>query len=241
LETPLGTGLRHEHGAWPAASPRSQERPPVPQRTVSLPDLPPMPSRERILSPTALGGAKALPGEGDETERALARGRAIHALLEQLPEVPPARREAHGRALLEVLGLDADEAGQCLSEAVKVLASPDLAEVFAPGALVEVALSGQWRGRPIWGIIDRLVITPARVLAVDFKSNRVVPASADAVPEGILRQMGAYHQMLSAQYPERQVDLALLWTATARLMPLDPAMLEAALDRAALDHAAVPS
>ena len=82
------------------------------------------------------------------------------------------------------------------------------------------------------GTIDRLTVTPDRVLAVDYKSNRLIPQSPEAVPEGILRQMGAYAALLAQIYPDREVEVAILWTATARLMPLPRALVMAALQRA---------
>jgi len=118
-----------------------------------------------------------------------------------------------------------------------LLADPALREVLGGDALVEVGLSGLWRGRRMYGAIDRLIVDEERVLAIDFKSNRTVPADAGQVPEGLLRQMGAYAHLLKGIYPGREVQCALLWTATGTLMRLDAAALEAALDRAALDPA----
>ena len=86
----------------------------------------------------------------------------------------------------------------------------------------------------------RLLVEPARVLAVDFKSHQAVPAAPEAVPEGILRQMGAYRAALADIFPGRAVETAVLWTRTARLMPLPPALTAVALARAraALDRGA---
>ena len=86
-------------------------------------------------------------------------------------------------------------------------------------------------------MINQLLIAPDRVLAVDFKSNRVVPEGPDSVPEGLMRQMAAYAHLLGGLFPERRVETAILWTATGRLMPLDAGCLGAALGRAALDPA----
>ncbi len=234
LDTPVGAGQRHAHGDWPSPVPPS--RAPVAEAApgVDLPPLPPLPDDPRALTPTALGGAKALPGEGGETEAALARGRLIHLLLEDLAAVPAPARAARGTALVA----GQPEGAACLDEALAVLSAGGLDAVFDPGALVEVGLSGLWNGRAMWGVIDRLIVAPDRVLAVDFKSNRVVPADPSQVPEGLLRQMGAYAHLLAGVYPGRRIDTALLWTATGRLMPLDPGAVAAALARAALDPAA---
>ena len=82
------------------------------------------------------------------------------------------------------------------------------------------------------GRVDRLIVEPGRVLAVDFKSHQAVPATPEAVPEGILRQMGAYRAGLAAIYPGRRIETAVLWTRVPRLMPLPDALVLAALARA---------
>ena len=111
-----------------------------------------------------------------------------------------------------------------------MLTAPDLAEVFAlpDGAEVfaELDLAAPVAGvGMVWGKLDRLVITRDRVLAVDYKSNRDVPAAPEAVPLGILRQMAAYHAALGQIWPERTVETAILWTATRSLMPLPDALI----------------
>lgn len=92
------------------------------------------------------------------------------------------------------------------------------------------------------GIIDRLIISPGKVIAVDFKSNMVVPNSLDQVPEGLLRQMGAYAHGLSQIFPGRYIETALLWTHTAKYMVLPHEVVTNALALSGhLDgHAAAP-
>ncbi len=246
----LGRGLRHVHGDWPMAA-HEETAPSAPRGA-----LPPWlaqplaaPARAAVLlSPSDLGGAKALVGESDPeaTETAaLARGRALHLLLEHLPlwpaDLPQAAREAQVRDLLAT-GDDGLPPNwpDILSEAEAVLAEPTLAPIFAAGTLAEVDITADLGGQRMLGTVDRLVIGPDRVLAVDFKSNRLVPSSAQEVPEGLLRQMGAYRAALAQVWPGRAVDCALLWTRSAALMPLPGPLLEAALSRAgiALDPAA---
>ncbi|SFQ03485.1 DNA helicase/exodeoxyribonuclease V, subunit A [Roseivivax halotolerans] len=192
-----------------------------------------------LLSPSYLGGAKALPGDGDETEIAKARGTRIHALLEVLPDLPETDRPLAANRTLAGMRVPENDRAELAGEALSVLTAPELSDIFSYGALAEVPLTADLpRLGPMHGIIDRLIITPERVLAVDFKTNRQVPATADAVPEGLLRQMGAYRAMLSAIYPGRNVETAILWTATAQIMSLPAALTDAALARAApLDSA----
>ncbi|HSR71334.1 MAG TPA: PD-(D/E)XK nuclease family protein, partial [Kiloniellales bacterium] len=76
------------------------------------------------------------------------------------------------------------------------------------------------------GQVDRLVVTPERVLVVDYKSNRPAPAAESEVPALYLRQMAAYRALLARVYPDRPVACALLWTDGPRLMQLSDAALE---------------
>ncbi len=84
------------------------------------------------------------------------------------------------------------------------------------------------------GIIDRLIVSGDHVLAVDFKSNALVPDRAENVPPGILRQLGAYAAVLQQIYPDRRVDLAIVWTATVQLMPIPLNIVRAAMQNPTL-------
>ena len=221
--------LRHSHGVWPAALRRDIPRAALP----TLPDWTarPVPEPLRaapVLSPSDLGGPKALPGEADsDVEDAKRRGSALHLLLERLPGLDPATWPAHAEALIA----DPDQRPAVLAEVRAVLTHPDLAALFGPDSLAEVAVAAPWRGRTLAGSIDRLILSPGRVLIVDYKSNTVIPDRAEAVPEGILRQLGAYAHMVAQIYPDRGIETAILWTRAPRLMPVDPEIVRLALDR----------
>lgn len=231
LDTPTGPGSRHAHGDWPA---RSDEVSKTGTPRAELPDAlwhpaPKPPERAAPLNPSGLGGAKALPGEaGLDEDSALRLGTGLHLLLEHLPHWP---RESWTARAADLLGSPSD-AALLLPEAAAVLDAPDLAPLFAPDTLAEVEIAGRLGDRPLFGVIDRLMVTGDHVLAVDYKSNRVVPESAAQVPEGLLRQMGAYLAALEQVFPGRKVEMALLWTVTASLMRLPDTDLRAALARA---------
>jgi len=122
-----------------------------------------------------------------------------------------------------------------LAEAERVLTAPALAPLFRPDALAAVEVSGRSAvlDAPVLGAVDRLIVAPGRVRAVDFKTNRVVPATVEEVPEGLLRQMGAYAEILAAIYPDHAIETEILWSRTAELMPLPSDLVHAALLRAA--------
>jgi ATP-dependent helicase/nuclease subunit A len=210
-----------------------------PTEPAALPDWTRRPGRVPAgaappLSPSGLGGAHVLGADptGRLTEEeARARGTALHRLLEHLHGRPAADRPALAARLLPGVA----EVPALVAEAAAVLDAADLAFVFGPASLAEVdvtaALPGLG-GQRILGRVDRLIVEPGRVLAVDFKSHQAVPATPEAVPEGILRQMGAYRAALGLVFPDRRIETAVLWTRVPRLMPLPDALVLAALARA---------
>ena len=224
-----GLGLRLEYGNWAETETVSMT---TSKTETSALDgyfhlaAPKGAPRTKTLSPSELGGAKALPDEGGlDEEAAKRRGRQIHRLLEFLPMVDPARWEETAGHLLSQGGDAAigDELALLLAEARKVLTKPSLSHLFQPSTLAEVPVTANLAalgGQRIHGTIDRLIVADDHVLAVDFKTNALPPDTADNVPEGILRQMGAYAHALEAIYPDRRIDTTILWTRTATLMPL---------------------
>jgi ATP-dependent helicase/nuclease subunit A len=171
------------------------------------------------LSPSDLGGAKALPGDaGLDEDAAKLRGSQIHLLLEQLPNFP---KQDWSRVADHLLAEVTDtERALLLTEVETSLGKPDLSHIFHPSTLAEVPVTATIKGRNIYGVIDRLVITDSTVLAVDFKSNATVPDDPQACPEGLLRQMGAYAHALGQIYPNHHVETAILWTRNATMMQL---------------------
>ncbi len=158
-----------------------------------------------------------------------ARGRLVHSLLQNLPDLPPAAREPAARKLLArpAHGIDAAAQETLWREVTAVMAHPSLRVAFAPGSRAEVPLSGLVGSSVIGGVVDRLAVTPDRVLIVDYKTNREPPADVAGVPIAYLRQLAAYRAVLAAIHPDRPVDCALVWTATATVMELPPALLDA--------------
>jgi ATP-dependent helicase/nuclease subunit A len=228
---PIADGaIRHEFGVWPPdLGPQNiAQAAPVavlPDWASQMADDAPRPAQP--FAPSRLMGAKtAAASEGDSA--ALARGSAIHLLLEHLPDTPP---ESWHSMALHLLGAGFD--GGILAEAQRVLTAPTLAPIFA-GALTEVALTAPTEKGQMMGIIDRLIVDAGRVLAIDFKSNQIVPSRPADVPEGILAQMGAYHAALTQIYPNHRVDMAIVWTKTATMMQLDHEMMRAAFELSAI-------
>ncbi|GKY86482.1 double-strand break repair helicase AddA [Sinisalibacter aestuarii] len=238
---PTGEGLRFERGEWhgevgPDAA-RARSSASLPDWASAHPGLPETPAA--ALTPSDLGGAKIVGGGDDDEadpEAALRRGRQIHRLLEFLPGYDRGEWPQIAEDLL-AFGEDAagpEEVADLLAEARGVLDAPGLAPLFTADALAEVEISAPVSvagARRLHGVIDRLVIGPDRVLAVDFKTNRIAPDRAEDTPEGILRQMGAYETALAGVFPGKRIETAVLWTRVAKLMPLPPGLALRAFGR----------
>ncbi|SFT96654.1 double-strand break repair helicase AddA [Sedimentitalea nanhaiensis] len=230
-----GPGLRLDHGDWTApplrlASTLAQQRVPAPG-FIHRPAPPPVRAVETLSPSVDLGGAKALPGDaGLEEQAAKLRGTRIHLLLEHLPLLTPADwPDAVVRLLPD---LPASDRTLLLDEAAAVLTAPDLKDLFTTEALVEVPLTAEIHGLRMHGVIDRLIVAPGRIRAIDFKSNMTVPENVRTCPDGLLRQMGAYAAMLDRIYPGQHIETEILWTRTATLMVLPHDLVTNALFRA---------
>lgn len=205
-----------DSGGWAAPCPAKQA---VSAPSPTVPDwarrsAPEPAARAMPISPSDLGGAKTLPGEV-ETEGAMARGTQLHLLLEHLPDAPCPTWPALAAALLP----DAADSDALLAEAVRAIEAHSA--LFAQPALTEVAITAEHDGQRLFGTIDRLILTPERVLAIDYKSNARIPASVTDLPEGLRRQLRAYAGALRQIYPDRQVETAILWTRNGELMAVD--------------------
>lgn len=234
------SGLRFETGQW---STKTGAAPEPSNFEIDLPgwmtaQASPVPEPARVLRPSDLGGPKAVMGDPalDANHSSLQRGRQIHLLLEHLPTLPQNTWEEASFDLLDLdrsAHPDVQAARELLMEARSILDEGDLAFLFEPTTLAEVSLTAHSSklGARLEGQIDRLSFAPDRVLAVDFKSNALVPEKVEDVPEGLLRQMGAYSEMLAQLYPDRPVQTALLWTRTAKLMMLPHDLVIDALQR----------
>jgi ATP-dependent helicase/nuclease subunit A len=168
--------------------------------------------------------------------RALQHGTLVHRLLQSLPDLASERRRD---AALKYLARNADGWSdgdrEVLAEGVlALLADSRFAAVFAEGSRAEVSIVGRLerQGGPpalVSGQIDRLVVTPAEVLIVDFKTNHAPPSRPAEAPRRYLRQLALYRAVLGKLYPQRAVRAALLWTETPELMEISAPALDAEL------------
>ncbi len=229
LATPQTTTTQAEERARMGMQAAPKDLPPW-YRAPARPDGP----GARPLTPSRPAGAEPAirtPIGLDDRLR-FRRGLVIHRLLELLPELPRERRAAACRRFLArpIHELEPVAQEEIARETLRVLEDPVFAPLFGPGSRAEVRVVGEIAGERgiavLSGQVDRLVVTAAEVLVLDYKTNRPPPATECDVAELYLRQMAAYRAVLRRIYPDRPVCCALLWTDGPRLMKLSSWLLD---------------
>ncbi len=198
-----------------------------------LRNLAPQETSARVLSPSRLTSAAEPPvispfGKG-RAER-LRRGSLIHLLFEVLPNLPVKTRRAAAESFLKRQpDVTADERREMLDATMGVLEDKRFAAVFAEGGRAEAPVIGRLGADTINGRIDRLVITDAEILIVDYKTDRPAPPSLALVGAAYIAQMAAYRAVLSQRWPNRPIRCLLVWTDGPQLMEIPASELDSAL------------
>ncbi|WP_426010218.1 double-strand break repair helicase AddA [Caulobacter sp. DWR2-3-1b2] len=164
------------------------------------------------------------------------RGEIIHRLLQLLPDLEPEGRRAAATRLLQAeRDLTDDQRQEMAGAAFGVLEDDRFARVFGPGSRAEVALAGGAARLPpdlkISGRVDRLIVTPDRVLVVDYKTNRPSPARIEEADPAHLSQMAIYAAVLAEVFPDRPIEAAIVWTDGPKLMAVPEKVMADALAR----------
>ncbi|GAA0870776.1 double-strand break repair helicase AddA [Brevundimonas basaltis] len=237
----VGGGVRR-FGAEPVClPPQTAEGGVIVERPPWAASPPASDAAARFAAPSQIEGAVRIPapsplaaaGSGTPLGR-FRRGDLIHRLLERLPDIDPAERaEAAVRMLSRERDLTVDQRSEMIAAAFRVLDDARFAPVFGPGSRAEVALSGGApefpEGVAVSGRIDRLVISPERVLVVDYKTNRPAPDRIEDADPAYVLQLAVYAAVLRRLYPDQPVEAALVWTDGPRLMPVPQALMDTAL------------
>ncbi len=223
---------------------------PAPMMPQGLGPLPPGPELPRPLTPSRAGAESVF--ETDTAGRSpvldatsapsltVARGAAVHRLLQFLPRIAPDRREEMARAYLERIGAGwpdgmQDEVRQAVAA---ILADPRLVSMFGEASRAEVAIAGYLKVagelRSISGRVDRMSITPDRILFVDYKTGRNPPARAEDIPAAHLAQLALYGALLRQIHPGRKLRASLLYTEGPLLHEISEERIDAALEMLAV-------
>lgn len=190
--------------------------------------LTPSTALDETLIPSAAGNAA-------ERKRAMARGTAAHRLMQSLPDISREQRAASAQKYLaRQENLDDADRATIQKQVLAILDDARFAPLFAPGSRAEVPIVGTVAGRPVPGLVDRLVVTPEAVLIADYKTNRAPPRTLTETLSryaGYVAQLALYREVLGKLYPGRPVRAALVWTETPELLEIPAKELDSALKK----------
>jgi len=237
----LGRDLQTQEQDLQSVEPQRGGLPPA-----LLQPLPPQKHLPRPLSPSGAGAVideeesgaiagSALFSQKPSADTSLLRGAILHRFLQVLPSIAPEeRRAAAERYLLRSVPRWSAAQRQALTESVlKVIGYPELAALFSEGSRAEVSVMGTLklgsRDFAVSGRIDRLAVSGNTVIIADFKTNREIPVSAEAVPFVYRAQLAIYRALLQPLYPDHLIQCALIYTGGPTVLILPQAMLDGSL------------
>jgi ATP-dependent helicase/nuclease subunit A len=240
-EVQVGDMIVRRLGPDPAPAPNIEgpapkAAPSLPAWTVSLPA--PESPLAAYATPSTAGdqafGPAPSPLARSQGLSRFRRGELIHRLLQILPDLAPAERTAAAIRLLDKEpDLSPPQRTEIAHAALGVLSDARFAEVFGPGSRAEAALAGSSADLPaglkVSGRVDRMVVTPQKVLVVDFKTNRPSPDRVEDAAPAYLTQMAIYVAVLRAVFPDRRVEAALVWTDGPNLTPIPENIIASSL------------
>lgn len=94
------------------------------------------------------------------------------------------------------------------------------AEVPVMGVVNGKDIGADFESKIISAQFDRLTVLPDKVIIVDFKTNREPAASPQDIPDNYKKQLQVYKHLAEKIYPDKNVETYILWTNTAKLMPI---------------------
>lgn len=220
----------------------------VPEPDNSLPDwVKPVANEAPAPRPLSPSGVLELLNISEDNERefltnsdqALERGNAVHHLLQLLPDV---REEIRANVIdsyfshREVTFEEAEKIS--IREMVNNLINdPSARWLFSASSKSEVDITGRVEiganSHMVRGKIDRLVITPEKVVIADYKTNRIVPQNTESVSQQYLAQMALYRALLRQLYPTKVIECFLIWTQDGSIMQLTDSLLDHQMNRIA--------
>jgi ATP-dependent helicase/nuclease subunit A len=155
-------------------------------------------------------------------------------LLQHLGRIAPEQRaRVAEKALQALLPEHRESHDEMAAKAMRLLANPELAWLFAGNSRAEVPflVNARRNGAPVRlaGRFDRLIVDADTVTVVDYKSDANPPATPEAVQNAYLAQLGLYALVAGQLFPQHSVKAAVLWTRLESLMFLPKSLLAEAV------------
>ena len=112
---------------------------------------------------------------------------------------------------------------------VSFMAAPEFAPLFGEKALSEFGISGIVGTRSVVGQVDKLLVTDDGLWLVDFKSGR---PQGENVSQRYVLQMALYAALLRDIYPDKKMQVEIIWLRDGSRSPLSHEALQEALMQA---------
>jgi ATP-dependent helicase/nuclease subunit A len=144
---------------------------------------------------------------------AVARGRIIHKILQDLPQMTQDAGLNFARRILARNRLD----GGLAEKIISLITNPEYSDFFGPGSQAEVSIGSILpNGQRLTERIDRLVIRANDILVLDYKTDWNVPDLLEADHPHVV-QLAGYAKALGQAYRGKTIRAAILWTSLPRL------------------------
>ena len=160
------------------------------------------------------------------------RGILIHKLLQFLPPQADINEKARLTDMFlakSMPDMSDDFRVEIKNEVLALFNDEQFNFIFSGDSRAEVPVMGKVKGKDIGAdfeskIIsaqfDRLTVFPDKVIIVDFKTNREPAESPQEIPDTYKTQLRVYKYLAEKIYPGKKVETYILWTNTAKLMPI---------------------
>lgn len=211
---------------WAGAAPGWQAVPPVKDEVRPERIAPSRAVEEKSRAGVVVSPLAAPREPASRRVTAMARGTAIHTLLQYLPDHAPATWEQTAMAYLQAQPELALESYKICASVLRILHDEELAPLFGKESGAEIPLAGIVAGREVSGGADRIYIGAEEIIVADYKTDKNPPTDIAHIPEKYLFQLAAYRAVLRQIYPDRPVRCLLIWTETVLAMTVPDAMLD---------------
>jgi ATP-dependent helicase/nuclease subunit A len=176
-----------------------------------------------IVNPSTLEADRPDSGQDRDAvaiERARQRGVWTHRALELLPDTNDRQQLYQMLKTESDRDLSAVDFDNCWHKALEIVGSGDLARYFDSSlyerAYNELPVLYRRQSGPVFGIIDRVVLTDHEAIVIDYKTHEsATPGNIELLAQPYFTQMRFYGDAVARLWPNRKVTLLLLFTECA--------------------------
>jgi ATP-dependent helicase/nuclease subunit A len=154
----------------------------------------------------------------NQIEKSQIKGRLIHKIFEIIGKNFSEEKNWLSQLAKKIIEkedfLNIEEKNKICDEILSFLNSDQFEKLFCGQVKCEVEVAGKIQNNKIIGRIDLLIEKENEVLIVDYKSDEALP---NETPQQYLLQLKNYQQLIKNLYPQKQIKIAIFWTAFLKL------------------------